>query len=84
MDQLKLAALDAEDLQVLSAHVQDAVLKVGDIRFFAADGHLVLTMNRFVWDKAQGKPRRGEQLELADPGGEWRWDGRDDVQPGAA
>jgi hypothetical protein len=63
MDQLKLAALDAEDLQVLSAHCQDAVLKVGDIRFFAADGHLVLTMNRFVWDKAQGKPRRADQLE---------------------
>ena len=63
MDQLKLAALDAEDLQVLSAHVQDAVLKVGDIRFFAAEGHLVLTMNRFAWDKAEGKPRRGTQLE---------------------
>ena len=30
-DLLRLVALDAEDLAILSAHVQDAVLKVGDI-----------------------------------------------------
>mgnify|MGYP001579219144 CR=1 FL=1 len=31
MDNLKLAALDADDLKVLAAHAQDAVGKVGDI-----------------------------------------------------
>ena len=31
MDNLKLIALDAEDLKVVSAHLQDAVLKVGDM-----------------------------------------------------
>lgn len=50
MQQLKLAALDAEDLAVISAQVQDAVLKVGDIRYYPADRHLVLVMNRFAWD----------------------------------
>ena len=30
-ERLKLLALDEEDLAVLSAHVQDAVLKVGDL-----------------------------------------------------
>ncbi|EFO28853.1 putative cytoplasmic protein [Roseibium sp. TrichSKD4] len=51
MDQLKLAALDAEDLQVLSAHVQDAVLLVGDIRYLPKENKAVFVMNRFVWDK---------------------------------
>ena len=30
-DLLKLAALDADDLAVISAQMQDAVLRVGDI-----------------------------------------------------
>jgi len=54
MEQLKLAALDPEDLAVLSAQVQDAVLKVGDIRYLPAEGRLVIAMNRFAWDKAEG------------------------------
>ncbi len=59
MDQLKLAALDAEDLQVLSAHLQDAVLTVGDIRYLPKENKAVFALNRFVWDKAEDK-RTGE------------------------
>lgn len=33
MEMLKLVALDEEDLQVLSAHLQDAVLKVSDLQY---------------------------------------------------
>lgn len=58
MDQLKLAALDEEDLAVISAHVQDAVLKVGDIRFLQGEGRFLVVMNRFAWDKALGKQAR--------------------------
>ncbi|NRG19551.1 DUF2948 family protein [Rhizobiales bacterium] len=58
MDQLKLAALDEEDLAVISAHVQDAVLKVGDIRFLPREDRLLVVMNRFAWDKALGKQAR--------------------------
>lgn len=58
MDQLKLAALDAEDLQVVSAHVQDAVLTVGDIRFLPKEQKAIFAMNRFVWDKAADKRSR--------------------------
>lgn len=49
---LKLAALDAEDLVVLSAHVQDAVLHVGEIDWRPREKRLVLTLNRFAWEKA--------------------------------
>ena len=32
-DALKLLALDSEDLEIVSAHVQDAVFKVGDLAY---------------------------------------------------
>ena len=34
---LRLAAIDEEDLAVVSAHVQDAVLKVGDMVYLPED-----------------------------------------------
>ena len=65
MEQLKLAALDPDDLAVISAQVQDAVLKVGDIRFFPSDRHLVVTMNRFAWDVEDGKRGRKHERRRA-------------------
>lgn len=56
MDQLRLAALDAEDLGILSAHVQDAVVLTGDCVFSPREKRFMVTMNRFVWETA--KPRR--------------------------
>jgi hypothetical protein len=55
---LKLAALDAEDLAVISAHVQDAVAKVGDVRWLPAGGHFVMPMNRFAWERTAARSRR--------------------------
>lgn len=50
MTQLKLVALDAEDLAIISAHVQDAVLKVGDLAWRTGEKRFALAMNRFVWE----------------------------------
>jgi hypothetical protein len=61
MEQLKLAALDAEDLGVLAAHLQDAVMKVGDIDWRPREKRLVLTLNRFVWEKAGADARSFER-----------------------
>ncbi|MBZ9656827.1 DUF2948 family protein [Phyllobacterium lublinensis] len=59
MDTLKLIALDEEDLQILSAHLQDSILKVKDIEYLAAEKKLVLGVNRFVWEMAaDGKRHR--------------------------
>ncbi|QND51901.1 DUF2948 family protein [Phyllobacterium sp. 628] len=59
MDTLKLIALDEEDLQILSAHLQDSVLKIGDIDYLPAEKRLVLGVNRFVWEQAaNGKRHR--------------------------
>ncbi|MCG6857544.1 MAG: DUF2948 family protein [Salaquimonas sp.] len=50
MKRLRLVALDTEDLSVISAHCQDAVLKPGDIRYFPAEHKLIVSMNRFAWE----------------------------------
>ena len=52
---LKLVALDEEDLQVLSAHLQDAVLKVSDLQYLGVEKRFVLTANRFAWEEAKPK-----------------------------
>jgi hypothetical protein len=48
---LKLAALDEEDLKVVSAHVQDAVLRIGDVDYRPKEKRVLLQLNRFVWEK---------------------------------
>ncbi len=60
MTLLKLGALDEDDLQVMSSHMQDAVLRVGDIRYLAATKQLVIIANRFNWETAD-KPATGYQ-----------------------
>ncbi len=54
----KLIAMDNEDLQVLSAHCQDAVLKVGDLHYFPTERRLVVEMNRFIWEKGERQKER--------------------------
>lgn len=49
MIDLKLIALDAEDLSVISAHLQDAVLKVSDLAFLPRDKRFAAVANRFDW-----------------------------------
>ena len=49
-DNLKLMALDADDLLVLSAHVQDSVLLSAEIEFDPNEGLLFLPINRFAWE----------------------------------
>lgn len=52
MDSLKLIALDAEDLNVISAHMQDAVLRVGDMAYLPREKRFAFVANRFNWSKA--------------------------------
>ena len=62
---LKLIALDADDLSVISAHLQDAVLKRGDIVWLPAEKRFALALRRFDWEGAtQGQKRRLALLAL--------------------
>jgi hypothetical protein len=59
--QLKLIALDADDLAVISAHVQDARVAPADIIWRQAEKRLVVGMNRLDWEQTlsgETKPSR--------------------------
>ncbi|PRD40832.1 DUF2948 domain-containing protein [Phyllobacterium phragmitis] len=53
MEMLKLVALDDGDLQIISAHLQDAVLKVSDLDYLPREKRFVVAANRFVWERAE-------------------------------
>lgn len=58
MEPLKLAAFDADDLAVVSAHVQDALVRVGDLTYLADQRRFVLVAKRFDWEAVEAEPRR--------------------------
>ena len=53
MDQLKFVVLDEEDLEIVSTHLQDAVVKVSDVLWRAQENRVVVALNRFDWEAAQ-------------------------------
>lgn len=56
MTDLKLIAFDAEDLAVIAAHLQDAVLRIEDMAFLKAEERFALVANRFDWAHAAKSP----------------------------
>lgn len=57
MTDLKLLALDSEDLEVISATTQDAVVRVGDMGFAREDRRFAMLINRFAWEEAESRGR---------------------------
>lgn len=62
MTDLKLLALDSEDLDIISTMTQDAVVRVEDMGFAKLDHRFALLMNRFAWeiggDRTRGQRKR--------------------------
>ena len=62
MEPLKLIALDRDDLEVISAHLQDSAVKVSDVFWLPQEKRLVLGVDRFDWlaanDEAKPEFRR--------------------------
>lgn len=67
METLKLIALDADDLKIISAHLQDAVLKVADMAFVARERRFAAVLNRFDWTSVitGGKPKSATRRQAA-------------------
>lgn len=62
-DLLKFVVLDEEDLEVVSTHLQDAVVKVSDVLWRPDEKRMVVALNRFDWetansDRPQNRRRR--------------------------
>jgi hypothetical protein len=54
MSGLVLGAEDAEDLQIISARLQDAVARVGDLVWLPKQRRFAALFNRFKWESGQG------------------------------
>jgi hypothetical protein len=61
MQDLTLIALDAEDLAVVSAHLQDAVLTVGEMAYLPRAKRFAVVASRFDWAVALGDNGRRPQ-----------------------
>jgi Protein of unknown function (DUF2948) len=58
MKPLKLIALDEEDLAIVSSHLQDAVVRVGDMIYQPSKKRFAAVLNRFDWEAAQESNRK--------------------------
>jgi len=54
MEPVKFVALDREDLEVVSTHLQDALVKVSDVLWRPQDKRLIIALDRFDWLSAEG------------------------------
>jgi len=63
---LKLLALNDDDLKVLSAHLQDSVTLVKDIIFLKKSRTFLMMVNRFMWeDVERGIFRENKRIRSA-------------------
>src|SRR4051794_32742291 len=63
MSGLKLLAEDEEDLKIISAHLQDAVLRIGDLAYLPKQHRFVAMANRFCWeDDCGGEGKTGVRV----------------------
>jgi hypothetical protein len=61
---LKLTAKDTEDLKVISAHMQDALVRLADIRYLAKSRQFAFVANRFAWEQQPKSERRRTGLHF--------------------
>ena len=63
---LKLLALNDDDLKVLSAHLQDSVVLVKDIIFLKKSRTFLMMVNRFMWEDIElGVFRENKRIRCA-------------------
>jgi Protein of unknown function (DUF2948) len=60
---LRLKALDADDLGVISALVQDAVFPASEMKWSRKDRRFALLLNRFRWEDADKAGQRQRDYE---------------------
>lgn len=65
MTPLKLLALDEEDLAVVSSHLQDAVVRVGDMAYVPSQKRFAAIVNRFDWESATKDGNRYQRRRTA-------------------
>ena len=60
---LKLIGKTSEDLKVISAHLQDAIVSISDIAHLKRNRIFLIQLNRFMWeDVEQGVFRKNKRI----------------------
>lgn len=62
---LKLYGRDGADMEIISAHMQDAVLQMGDMAHLADERRFVLLANRYCWEYDKSPLRVRAALQIA-------------------
>jgi hypothetical protein len=60
---LRLRALDAEDLKIISSLVQDAVFPASEMKWDAGQRRFGILLNRFRWEDRIAAERLGREFE---------------------
>jgi hypothetical protein len=60
---LRLQALDAKDLQVISALVQDAVFPITELKWLQKERRFAALLNRFRWEDLAAAKQRNRPVE---------------------
>jgi Protein of unknown function (DUF2948) len=58
---LHLTAFDEDDLAILSAAMQDALILTADLKYLKREHRFALIASRFVWEKAEDKRQQFER-----------------------
>jgi len=66
---LKLRADDPEDLQIIAAHLQDAIVPVSEMMFLPNAQRFILVANRFCWSAAADRPEAPSTGDASFAGG---------------
>jgi hypothetical protein len=61
--EVKLAATDPEDIAVLSALLQDAVIPISEMIYLVAESRFAMVANRFRWEDALAEKVKGRIYE---------------------
>lgn len=60
---LNIAAWDAEDLQIISALVQDAVFPITELKWLRKSRRFAILLNRFRWELPKSAATRPERVQ---------------------
>jgi hypothetical protein len=59
---LRLHAEDADDLQVISSCLQDAIARIADMTYQRRQRRFAMTVTRFAWERNQPRFEGGERV----------------------
>ena len=58
---MKLAAVDSEDLEILSARLQDAAGRLGDFAWLPKQHRFACVLNRYRWEEGKSGPNKNDK-----------------------